>query len=94
MIVSFTVELPPDVEKRVRAESPDLPAAVREGFVVDLFRRGILTHCELGRALGLDRFETDAALKRHRVTEQTLTHEEIDADLASLEGLRRSQVRP
>jgi len=84
MNVNLTVELPPDAEKRIRAESPDLPAAVREGFLVNLFRRGILSHYQLGQALGLDRFETDATLKRHQVTEQSLTHEEIDADVASL----------
>lgn len=87
MDVSLTVKLPPEAEKRIRDESPDLPAAVREGFLVNLFRRGILTHDQLGQALGLDRFETDATLKRHQVTEQSLTHEEIDADVASLQEL-------
>lgn len=87
MNVNLTVNLPPDAEERLRAESPDLPAAVREGFAVNLFRRGILTHAELGRMLGLDRFETDALLKRHEVTEQTLTHEEVDADVKSLKAL-------
>lgn len=94
MNVSLTLELPPDAEDRIRAESPDLLAAVREGFLVNLFRRGILTHYELGLALGLDRFETDAVLKRHQVTEQMLTHEEIDADVASLKKLRFSRLRP
>ncbi len=93
MNVSLTVELPPDAEKRLRAENPDLPAAVREGFLVNLFRRGILTHRELGEALGLDRFETDGVLKRHQVTEQSLTHEEIDADVASIEEFL-GQSRP
>lgn len=87
MDVKLTVELPPDAEERIRAESPNLPAAVREGFLVNLFRRGILTHYQLAQALDLDRFETDAILKRHQVTEQSLTHEEIDADVASLKEL-------
>jgi hypothetical protein len=93
MNVSLTVELPPDAEKQLRTEYPDLPAAVREGFLVNLFRRGILTHYELGEALGLDRFETDGVLKRHQVTEQSLSHEEIDADVASLEQFL-SRPRP
>lgn len=94
MNVHLTVELPANVEERIRAESPDFPSAVREGFLVNLFRRGILTHHELGQALGLDRFETDAALKRHQVTEQSLTHEEIDADVASLQELRSCRLQP
>ena len=54
---------------------------MREGFLVNLFHRGILTRSELGQALGLDRLQTDALLKRHTVTEQVLTHDEADTDL-------------
>lgn len=87
MDVKLTVEIPPDAESRLMAECPDLPGAVREGFLVNLFRRGMLAHAELGQALGLDRFETDALLKRHAVTEQSLTHEEVDQDVRGLRGL-------
>jgi hypothetical protein len=87
MTIHVTMTLPPDVERRLRAESPDLSAAVREGFAVELFRRGLLTHFDLGQVLGLDRFETDALLKRHRVAESSLTHEEVDADAEGLRGL-------
>jgi hypothetical protein len=81
MDVKLTVELPPEAEKRLRAENPDLPAAVREGFLVNLFQCGILTHSELGQALGLDPLKTDALLKRNTVTGQAMTHEEADIDL-------------
>jgi hypothetical protein len=81
MTVNVTLDLPPDIEERLRAESVDLSDAVRESLALDLFRRGLLKHCELGQVLGLDRFKTDAFLKQHRVTEWTLTHEELDADL-------------
>jgi predicted HTH domain antitoxin len=84
MNISVAVNLPPEVEERLRAESGDLSTAVRESFAINLFRRGILTHHELGQMLGLDRFETDALLKRNDVTEYSLTHEDIDADVSSL----------
>jgi predicted HTH domain antitoxin len=84
MNISVAVNLPRDVEERLRAESGDLAAAVRESFAINLFRRGILTHHVLGQVLGLDRFETDALLKRNEVTEYSLTHEDIDADVRSL----------
>ena len=87
MNVHLTFKLPPGAEQRLRAESPDLTAAVREGFAVNLFRRGILTHAELAETLGLDRFETDALLKRHEVTEYALTHEEVDEDVRGLRPL-------
>ena len=72
MNVNIDVSLPPDVEERLRTESGDLSAAVREAFAIELFRRGILTHFDLGQSLGMDRFETDALLKRHEVTEHAL----------------------
>jgi predicted HTH domain antitoxin len=87
MTIHFSISLPPEVEERLRADVPDLSGAVREAFAVDLFRQGILTHHELGQSLSLDRFETDALLKRHRVTEQSLTHDEVDADVRSLDEL-------
>jgi predicted HTH domain antitoxin len=87
MSISISVNLPPDVEERLRVEYPDLSAAVREGFAVELFRRGILTHFDLGRVLGLDRFETDALLKRHQVAEYSPAHEDVDADVESLKEL-------
>ena len=59
MNITLTVNLPPEVEERLRAESGDLSSAIRESFAVNLFRRGILTHHDLGQVLGLDRFETD-----------------------------------
>jgi predicted HTH domain antitoxin len=85
--ISFALNLPPDIEEKLRAEDPDLSATVRETFAIDLFRRGILTHHGLAQTLGLDRFETDALLKRHRVTEQSLTHEDVDTDVTSLDQL-------
>ena len=84
MNISLAVNLPPGVEERLRAESGDVSSAVRESFAINLFRRGILTHHELGQVLGLDRFEIDALLKRNDVTEYSLTHEDIDADVSSL----------
>ncbi len=92
MNISLAVNLPPQVEEQLRAESGDLSSAVRESFAVNLFRRGILTHHELGQVLSIDRFETDALLKRNDVTEYSLTHEDIDADVSSLkEFLRLAQ---
>jgi hypothetical protein len=43
--------------------------------------------------LGLDRFETDALLKRNNVTEYSLTDEEIDADVVKLRELAGLSTR-
>jgi hypothetical protein len=87
MNVRVAVNLPAEVEDRLRAESGDLSAAVREGFVLDLFRRGFLTRHGLSQALGIDRFETHALLKRHQIFDESLTHDDVDSDVAAARKL-------
>ena len=91
--MSFTVrlDLPPDVEQRLRRETSDLSEQVKEAYVLELFRRGKLSHYELSRILGLDRFETDAYLKRHNVFEGSLTLEDLEADFHTLRKLRSEE---
>lgn len=85
-----TVQLPPATEQRLRAETPDLESAAKEALVVEMYRQGRLTRYELSEALGLDRFETDAVLKRHRVPVDLATSEEIEESLRRL----RQRVKP
>lgn len=88
--MSFTVrlDLPPDVEEKLRQETPHLDEEVKEAYALELFRRGRLTHYELSRVLGIDRFETDAYLKRYNVFEGSLTMEDLEADRETLRTLR------
>ena len=87
MNVSIAVDLPHEIEAQLRAESGDLSAAVRDGFFLDLFRRGLLTRHDLSQALGLDRFETFALLKRHQIFEGSLTHDDVNEDVKSIDEL-------
>jgi predicted HTH domain antitoxin len=87
MDITVTVDLPPEIEQRLEAARRDLAGVAREAVAVDLFRRGILSHFKLAQMLGLDRFEVDALLKRHGVAEQSLTHDEVDADRRSIDEL-------
>ncbi len=93
MNVTFEVNLPPEVEERLRADEPGLSAAAREGFALELFRRGELSHFALGQALGIDRFETDALLRRHGIYEQGLTPEDLESDRRNLEQVLRAHGR-
>lgn len=79
--MAVTFELPPDVEKRLRAETPNLDAEAKEAMVVELYRQEKLSRYELSLALGLARFETDVLLKKHNVTEDLPTSEELEEDL-------------
>jgi len=59
------IDVPIELEEQLRAEFADLDGAAREAMGVELFRQGKLTHAQLGRLLGLSRYETDGVLKRH-----------------------------
>ena len=71
-IMSFTVRL-------------ELPPDIE--FVLELFRRGKISHYELSCALGLDRIETDAYLKKHGVFEGSLSLKDLEADYQTLQNL-------
>lgn len=81
------VELPAEVELRLRAESPDLESDAKEAMLVELYRQDKISHYELSLALGLDRFETDGVLKKHNVTEGLPSLEELEEDLQHLRQL-------
>jgi hypothetical protein len=87
MELTVSVNLPPEVEHELGPERSRLSVVAREAVATDLFRRGLLSHAQLGMTLGLNRFETEALLKRHQVTEHALTHEEVDAELESINEL-------
>ncbi len=85
MTVSF--QLPSTIEEQLRRELVDLDQVAKEAALVELYRQGNLTHHELATALGLDRFGTEALLRRHRVTDDCVTLEELDQQLTTLRKL-------
>jgi predicted HTH domain antitoxin len=85
MAVTVTLDLPAEIERKLRAETPDLNSDVKEAYSLELFRRGRLSHYELSQVLGLDRFETDAYLKRHNVYEGSLTMEDLEEQSKTLD---------
>jgi predicted HTH domain antitoxin len=85
--MSVTLDLPRDIEERLRQENPNLDADAREAYAVELFRQGKLNHFQLSRVLGVDRFETDAVLKRHQVEAQSLTSADLEADWVTLRAV-------
>ena len=87
MALNVMLDLPADIEERLRRETTNLNADVKEAYALELFRRGKLGHYELSCVLGLDRFETDAYLKRHKVFEGSPTMADLDADRRTLESV-------
>lgn len=92
MDVNF--EIPQDVAVQLRSAGSDLNQLAKEFLLVESFRRGLVTHAQLSQVLGLDRFETDALLKRHQVTEHSLGHKDVDADVQSINDLIGGPPRP
>jgi len=82
MAISF--ELPTEVERHLREELSDLDHVAKESALVELYRQGKLSHHELATALGLGRLELDCVLKEHGVTEDSMTVEQFDDQVASL----------
>ncbi|MGA2584745.1 MAG: UPF0175 family protein [Tepidisphaeraceae bacterium] len=80
-----TIQLPADIERDLRRRLGDLDQAAKEAMLVELFRQDLLSQHHLGLALGLDRFETEALLKRHNVIEDFPTDEEYQSALARLD---------
>ena len=85
--MSVTFNLPESIEKQLREELGDLDQAAKEAALIELYRQGTLSHGKLAESLGLSRYETDAVLKRHHVTEDLPTLDEIDEQVASLDQM-------
>lgn len=88
MALTVTVDLPADVERQLRAANPDLDASAKEAVVVSLYRQGQITHFELSKLLGLDRFQTEDVLHKHNVIEDLGTLADYEADAETLRNLR------
>jgi hypothetical protein len=83
--MAVTFALPPEVERNLRQQLGDLDQAAKEALLLESFRRGTLSHYELSQALSLDRYETDAFLKKHEVLEGSLTSEDLELQRQALD---------
>ena len=79
------IQLPTDLEERLRHDLGDLNQAAKEALLLQAFRDRRLTHFELSQALDLDRFETDAILKQHHIFEGSPTLADLEADRQTLD---------
>ena len=85
--MTVTFSIPPNVERLLVEDGQDLNLAAKEAALLDLYRREKISHGELAQALGLSRCATDGVLKKHAVTEDLITPEELKAQVASLGDL-------
>lgn len=72
------------MERQLREELGDVNQAAKEAALVELYRQGTLSHGKLAECLGISRYETDAVLTRHNVTEDLITLDEFEEQVAGL----------
>ena len=73
-------EIPDPIAAELRSGGVDLAREAKVEFLLGLYRRRKITRAQLSEVLGLDGSQTDAILKRHAVTEQAPTRDEVDSD--------------
>jgi hypothetical protein len=78
--MTLNVQLPGEIENLLKSLAGDPSETIKASALVDLYRRGLLSHYQLATAMGLSRYETDGLLKRHGVFLE-ITPEEIDAEV-------------
>jgi len=85
MAATVEISIPDALIKALGAQPKDLPRQTLEALIVQAYRKGRITHAQVGELLDLDRWETDGFLKN---TEgfRPLENEEFASDL---ERLRR-----
>jgi hypothetical protein len=81
MTISF--EIPPQIAIELRGDGADVGQEAKKAFLVELYRSDRIAHHQLAEALGLDRYEADGVLKRHKVS-PGVSAEEIRAQAAAL----------
>lgn len=81
----LSIPLSPELSRALQSVGGAPDHAARELLAVSLYREGRLNHLELSKVLELDRFETDAVLKRHEVVTGALTLNDLEMDRAVLD---------
>jgi len=88
--MKLTLELPDEIEERLRSGWSDLPRQALEALAVEAYRSEILSAFEVQKMLGLtSRWETDAFLKKAQA-HLDYSAEDLARDLETLRtiGLR------
>ena len=91
MCLHVSINLPPELDERIRRSVSDLSADARETYLLELYRRGLLDHVELSAALGFDRFQTSALLQHRKIYEGSQTMGDIDDDRRAIEQYMRER---
>ncbi|MEI7780775.1 MAG: UPF0175 family protein [Planctomycetota bacterium] len=90
--MSISFELPVAVEEQLRRDHADLDVVAKEAALVELYRQGRISQHQLGLSLDKSRCEVEELLKRHNVTEDLYTAEQVAEQITILRRLLISQT--
>jgi len=85
MAATVEISVPDALVKALGAPPEELPRQTLEALIVQAYRKGQITHAEVGELLDLDRWRTDAFLK----SAQAFRGRESEEFASDLERLRR-----
>ena len=85
MAATFEFSVPETLVKALGAQPEELPRQTLEALIVQAYRKGQITHTQVGELLDLDRWQTDVFLKNAQAF-RVCESEEFASDL---ERLRR-----
>ena len=88
MAATFEISVPDTLVKALGAEPDELPRQTLEALIVQAFRKGQITHAQVGELLELNRFETDGFLKNAQAFWLSES-EEFSSDLESLRRIAK-----
>lgn len=88
MAAMIQVAVPDAVVRALGANSSELSRRALEALVAECYRAGRITHAEAGEALGLDRWETDAFLRKAQAF-RAGEAEEFAEDLKALRSIAK-----
>ena len=83
-MATITFDIPDNIEQHLAAAGSNVDAAAKEAVIVELYRRGQISHGALAECLGLSRHEAADLLGRHHVTEDLLNLEEYGEQMRAL----------
>ena len=84
--MAISIELPPNVEARLRAELADLDEVAKLGLAVEAYRSTKLSLGQFAELLGISQYEADGILKERGVT-LSLSEAELTAERDALQRL-------
>jgi predicted HTH domain antitoxin len=84
--MAVTIELPPNVEARLRAELADLDEVAKLGLAVEAYRNAKLTLGQFADLLGVSQYAADGILKERGVSNSP-SEEELAAERDALQRL-------